>query len=195
MRVFWDIAPYSLIGADRRFRGAYCHHHDSPDDGGRMDVSKRRPTPTRLHGALSQKTLMCINLDRFGYKSSSDHVSCNWLCYIPSLWVATRPYLLWLSTCISHSEVRVTAIYEEGSMWANTSAFVGAVARAAACFPSQWPRKWVLGKQKSILPPTLGTLPAVKERNGEGLRVLCGGGLCGVVKKNFRNYCCLETLS
>jgi hypothetical protein len=84
MRVFWDIAPYSLIGADRRFRGTYCHHPDSPDDGGRMDVSKRRPTP-RLHGALSQKTLMCINLDRFGYKSSSHHGSCNWLCYIPSL--------------------------------------------------------------------------------------------------------------
>jgi hypothetical protein len=24
--VFWDVAPCSLIGVDRRFRGAYCHH-------------------------------------------------------------------------------------------------------------------------------------------------------------------------
>jgi hypothetical protein len=27
MRVFWDIAPYSLAGVDRRFKRAYCFHH------------------------------------------------------------------------------------------------------------------------------------------------------------------------
>jgi hypothetical protein len=27
MRVFWDIAPCSLVGVDRRFRVAYCLHH------------------------------------------------------------------------------------------------------------------------------------------------------------------------
>jgi hypothetical protein len=27
MRVFWDIAPCSLAGVDRRFRRAFCFHH------------------------------------------------------------------------------------------------------------------------------------------------------------------------
>jgi hypothetical protein len=36
MRVFWDIAPYSLVGVDRRFRGAYCLHQG--DDGRRTHL-------------------------------------------------------------------------------------------------------------------------------------------------------------
>jgi hypothetical protein len=35
-RVFWDVAPCCVVGVDRRFRGAYCLHHqgdDGPDDG------------------------------------------------------------------------------------------------------------------------------------------------------------------
>jgi hypothetical protein len=24
---FWDIAPCSLVGVDRLFKGTYCHHH------------------------------------------------------------------------------------------------------------------------------------------------------------------------
>jgi hypothetical protein len=33
MSVFWDVAPCSLVGNDRRFRGSYCLHHqgDHPD--------------------------------------------------------------------------------------------------------------------------------------------------------------------
>jgi hypothetical protein len=27
MTVFWDITPYSLVDIGRRFRGAYCLHH------------------------------------------------------------------------------------------------------------------------------------------------------------------------
>jgi hypothetical protein len=27
MAVFWDVAPYSLVEIDRRFRCAYCLHH------------------------------------------------------------------------------------------------------------------------------------------------------------------------
>jgi hypothetical protein len=27
MRVFWDIAPCSLVGVDRRFRGVYCLYY------------------------------------------------------------------------------------------------------------------------------------------------------------------------
>jgi hypothetical protein len=31
---FWDIALYSFVEVDRRFRGVYCLHHLDPDDGG-----------------------------------------------------------------------------------------------------------------------------------------------------------------
>jgi uncharacterized protein (DUF305 family) len=27
IRVFWDVAPCSQVDVDRRFRDAYCHHH------------------------------------------------------------------------------------------------------------------------------------------------------------------------
>jgi hypothetical protein len=27
MKTFWDIAPSSLVGVDRRFRGVHCIHH------------------------------------------------------------------------------------------------------------------------------------------------------------------------
>jgi hypothetical protein len=33
MRVFWDIAPCTLVGVDPSFRGRYCLHHH-PDNGG-----------------------------------------------------------------------------------------------------------------------------------------------------------------
>jgi hypothetical protein len=35
--VLWDVAPCSLVEVYRRFRGAYCLHHqgdDHPNDGG-----------------------------------------------------------------------------------------------------------------------------------------------------------------
>jgi hypothetical protein len=36
MTVVWDVVLCCLVEIDRRFRGAYCLHHqgDSPDDGG-----------------------------------------------------------------------------------------------------------------------------------------------------------------
>jgi hypothetical protein len=37
IRAFWDVAPCSLVGVERRFRGAYCLHHqgdECPNDGG-----------------------------------------------------------------------------------------------------------------------------------------------------------------
>jgi hypothetical protein len=45
-RVFWDISPCSLAGVDRLFIRAYCVHHQ----GGEYS--------TRLHGTISQKTLI-----------------------------------------------------------------------------------------------------------------------------------------
>jgi hypothetical protein len=41
--VFWDVAPCSHVEVDRRFRGAYCLHHQGDS--------------SRLHDATSQKTL------------------------------------------------------------------------------------------------------------------------------------------
>jgi hypothetical protein len=51
---FWNIAPCNLVGVARLFRCTYCLHHqgDSP--------LKRRSSPTRLQGAVSQKTLIFI---------------------------------------------------------------------------------------------------------------------------------------
>jgi hypothetical protein len=31
--VFWDVAPCSLVEVYRRFRGAYCFHHQGDDNG------------------------------------------------------------------------------------------------------------------------------------------------------------------
>jgi hypothetical protein len=49
MKAFWDIAPCSLLGVERRFRGAYCFHHQG--------VESFKSAPKRLHGAMSQKAL------------------------------------------------------------------------------------------------------------------------------------------
>jgi hypothetical protein len=32
LALLWDLAPFSLVKNDRRFRRAYCLHHH-PDDG------------------------------------------------------------------------------------------------------------------------------------------------------------------
>jgi hypothetical protein len=37
MRDFWDTAPCSLAGVDRRSTGAYCLHH-RPDGGDRTHL-------------------------------------------------------------------------------------------------------------------------------------------------------------
>jgi hypothetical protein len=64
-RVFWDVAPCSLVGVDRRFRDAYCLHQQGryhPDDGGSTYLLKCQATPMRLHGATSQNALnFCDN--------------------------------------------------------------------------------------------------------------------------------------
>jgi hypothetical protein len=31
VRVFWDVAPYSHVELDRRFRGAYCLHYQGDE--------------------------------------------------------------------------------------------------------------------------------------------------------------------
>jgi hypothetical protein len=43
-RIFWDVALCSHVEVYRRFRGAYCLHHQVIE--------------TRLHGAIAQKTLI-----------------------------------------------------------------------------------------------------------------------------------------
>jgi hypothetical protein len=32
IKVFWGVGPCSLVGVDRRFRGAYCFHHRPDGD-------------------------------------------------------------------------------------------------------------------------------------------------------------------
>jgi hypothetical protein len=39
---FWDVAPCSVVEIDRRFRDAYCLHHE---------------VDRQTHGATSQKTV------------------------------------------------------------------------------------------------------------------------------------------
>jgi hypothetical protein len=38
IRAFYDVEPCSLVGEDRRLRGAYCLHHHRPDDRGSMHL-------------------------------------------------------------------------------------------------------------------------------------------------------------
>jgi len=59
IRAFWDVAPCSL-GVDRRFRGAYCLHHQGVDRWRQYAPLKRRSTSTRLHGATSQMTTLFV---------------------------------------------------------------------------------------------------------------------------------------
>jgi hypothetical protein len=55
--VFWDILPCKMI-VDRRFRGAYCLHHQ----GWQYAPLKRRSTII-IHGSTSQKTT--LNMSHF----------------------------------------------------------------------------------------------------------------------------------
>jgi hypothetical protein len=58
MAVFLVVAPCSLVDVYRRFRDAYCLHHQG--DGRQQASLKRRWTSTRLHGATIQKTVFFI---------------------------------------------------------------------------------------------------------------------------------------
>jgi hypothetical protein len=58
IRAFWDVAPCSLVGVDRRFRGAYCLHHQGEIDECSTHLWNVRSTPTSLHCATCQKALI-----------------------------------------------------------------------------------------------------------------------------------------
>jgi hypothetical protein len=84
MRVFWDIAPCSLAGVDRCFRGAYyvCHqggyhHHDW------------------LHSAISQKTPSAHSMPREPQIYFIVYWSCSELLLDGSVW-------LWVELCAIH---------------------------------------------------------------------------------------------
>jgi hypothetical protein len=53
IRTFWDVAPCSFFGVDRRFRGAYCLHNQD-DLMIQYAFLRSRSTPS-LHGATSQQ--------------------------------------------------------------------------------------------------------------------------------------------
>jgi hypothetical protein len=51
-RAFWDVVPCSHVQFDRRFRGAYCLHHQGDDDVGSAhlrNVSPLQRQYTALH--------------------------------------------------------------------------------------------------------------------------------------------------
>jgi hypothetical protein len=59
MTVFGDVVPYSLVETDRRFRCAYCLHHQGDEWWWRQKAPlKRRSIYTRLHGATFQKMVI-----------------------------------------------------------------------------------------------------------------------------------------
>jgi hypothetical protein len=65
MTAFWDIESYILVKGGRRFRGAYCLHHQGGDWGlqwwWRQYASlKRRSTSTSLRDLVSQKVFVFL---------------------------------------------------------------------------------------------------------------------------------------
>jgi hypothetical protein len=48
MIAFWNIAPCNLVEMDRRFRRAYCLHHQGDESS------------TRLHGAICQRAIIFV---------------------------------------------------------------------------------------------------------------------------------------
>jgi hypothetical protein len=47
IRAFWDVAPCSLVGVDRRFRGSHCLHHQ--DDESIVTMEAVRTSETSLY--------------------------------------------------------------------------------------------------------------------------------------------------
>jgi hypothetical protein len=105
-RVFWDVVPCSHVEVDRRFRGAYCLHHQS-DDIIRQVSSSSWWCSTHLwnvghlqrdlHGATSQKTLKLHTRRRENLKSHfieeysvapSKHL-CRFYLLLPVTWIDT----------------------------------------------------------------------------------------------------------
>jgi hypothetical protein len=53
---FWDIAQYSLVEVDRRFRGAYCLHHQA-DESLMIEAVRAFETSVYFNGAICQKII------------------------------------------------------------------------------------------------------------------------------------------
>jgi hypothetical protein len=90
MRVFCDVAPFSLIGVDRRLRDAHCLHHQGDENSlpwrwRRYSPLKSQYTPTRLHGAISQNVGIFIIryvLFLLSLFSSDSNQSLNFLSFL-----------------------------------------------------------------------------------------------------------------
>jgi hypothetical protein len=61
MTVFWDVAPWSLVGTDRRFRRASACIVKAPWWWKQKALRKHRSISTRLQGITSQKTVVWTN--------------------------------------------------------------------------------------------------------------------------------------
>jgi hypothetical protein len=58
-KVFWNVPPCSLVTVDRRYRGAYCLHHQDDESWCMRQYAplKRQSALMRLHGVATQKTV------------------------------------------------------------------------------------------------------------------------------------------
>jgi hypothetical protein len=82
--VFWDIVPCCLVEIDRRLGGTYCLHHQG-DEWWWMQWAplERRYISTRLHGAISQKTV--VFMYKLSFKNSIHDVGSVSCCCMSSL--------------------------------------------------------------------------------------------------------------
>jgi hypothetical protein len=61
-RAFWDVTPCSLAGVDRRFRGAYCLHHQGDEisyknngiENGSLSVTRKKKGAPSLFGSIGR---------------------------------------------------------------------------------------------------------------------------------------------
>jgi hypothetical protein len=60
-RVFWNVVSCSRVEVDRRFRDAYCHHHQGdhhriPETSVHFNVTTRRyiPEDSKLHSSCRE---------------------------------------------------------------------------------------------------------------------------------------------
>jgi hypothetical protein len=65
--VFLDVAPYSLVYIDRRFRSAYCFHHQGDETSLNFCQTARRniPEESSTHNSVLNSPTLDAILNRF----------------------------------------------------------------------------------------------------------------------------------
>jgi hypothetical protein len=72
LTVFWDVVPCSLVEIDRRFKGAYCHHHQ----GDREETFSNAYTSAAASGKIeSRRIQQAGHVARTGKKGNEIHAT------------------------------------------------------------------------------------------------------------------------